>query len=258
MEQTNKKYPKSSQHFQCLGPCYQPGTVVVHPTTLEYIINKENAFCPVNQWDYVNPKTGHKTLEYKDTCLVPTQNKDNLTKEHEIDILVPTIEFNDMRFLAMYYKLASFEDALNWIYNNKKSPLSTRVRIFNCAFNAYGKNSEILDERMVSFINEIIHKKWIDDLFSHVVKYIYVNNDKIQLDEPKKMSTDYDYDDQLYKIKFKYFKSKFLNEDEINKFLVKYIKYRSELWNEIVDLVSNIKIELMMYIENKIISNIQK
>lgn len=258
MDLTNKKYPKSSQNFQCLGPCYQPGTVVVHPTTLEYVINKEHAFCPVDRWEYVNPKTGQKSFEYKDDCLIPTQNKDNLSKEREIDILVPTIDFNDMRFLAMYYRLTSFEDSLNWIFNNKKTPVSTRMRILNCSFNAYGKNIDILDERLVSFIVEVINKKWIDDLFGSMKKYINVYNDKIQLSEPTVSSPDEEYNDQLNKIKLKYFKSKFINDDEINKFLMKYIKYRSESWGDIIDIGSNIKAELIKYFENKIISTIRK
>src|SRR5437899_3161051 len=89
------RYPKSKNNFQCIGPCYQPGTWIVHPITLEYVCDKDYAFCPVREFEVVNKDTGKVTVKTTDLCLRPTESKDLSGKEFEMNILTPSIDFND-------------------------------------------------------------------------------------------------------------------------------------------------------------------
>ena len=161
MEKQNfdiKRYPKSKHNFQCLGPCYYPGTMIVHPTNVELVSNSMEPFCPVEEWEEVDPVTKKNETVLTDTCLNPTE-KTGTSKELELNILVPYIDFNSEHFLKIYYDIFSFEDSINWIDRNKFVPFGTKTRIINSALKVFGDNIDLFDNRFVDFIIEYIKKK---------------------------------------------------------------------------------------------------
>lgn len=252
MESYNKSYPKSKNGFQCIGPCYQSNTTIVHPITLEYITDKSNPFCPVGQWEYTDRDTGKKTIKTTDACHHPTDNKDLSGKEFEISILTPNIDFNDTQFLKIYYNIYSFEDAVNWCDTRKYLPVLTRLRIMDCALTAYGNDLNIVDHRTVDFFIEIFKTKWINDIYNNIGKYISIDNDIIKLAQPKIDTKENKENNADKHIKYNYIKTKFINNDEIYKFLLKYIKYRKDKWETIKYHSDNIKNDFIIYLENKI------
>ena len=245
----NNKYPKSKNNFQCIGPCYQPNTSIVHPLTLEYITDLQNPFCPVKEWDYVDKTTGKTVVKSTDICYHPTETKDLSGKEFEMNILTPSIDFNDQQFLKIFYNIHSFEDAVDWIDLKKNSPLLTRLRIIDSAWNAYGLNVNIIDHRIVDFYIEMAKKKWIPEIYNNINKYIHISDEKVMLGNPddNKLSSK---DDRVIRINFLI--DRFINNDDMYKFLIRYLKHRKDEWDNTMSHSTNIKYDLIKYIENKI------
>lgn len=258
MESNIKNYPVSRQKFKCIGPCYHPGTWIVHPVTLEYTTDKNNPFCPVRQWEYVDKNTNKKISLTTDVCYPPTENKDLSGKEFEINILTPNIDFNDEHFLKIYYNIYSFENAVEFIDTKKYLPLLTKVRIMDCALNAYGNDLNVIDHRTVNFFIQVAESLWINDLYNAINKYIVIKDDKINFDKQYAFVDDNEVDklndlnDNNKEIKINYIKHKFINSDNMYKFIIKYLKHRKEKWNDIKNHVANMKNDFIVYIEQKI------
>ena len=248
------KYPKSKNNFRCIGPCYNPGTSIVHPLTLEYVTDKYYPFCPVKEWEYIDKETGVKTNRTTDVCYRPTESKDLSGKEFEMNILTPSIDFNEEQFLKIFYNIHSFEDAVNWIDNKKYSPILTRLRIMNCAWVAYGSTVNIVDQRVSDFYVELVKKKWIRNLYRKLNKYVHISNGKIFLGNPNANNLSPNDDVVL---RTNYLIDKFINSDEMYKFLVRYLKHNSGK-NFTADTSNSIKEDLIKYIENKINLTIAK
>lgn len=261
MDSYNKPYPISKNNFQCIGPCYQSSTTIVHPVTLEYVTDRSNPFCPIRQKEFVDKNTGKKKTVTIDICNQPTETKDVSGKEFEINILTPSIDFNDTHFINIYYDIYSYEDAINYITENKYLPILTKLRIIDCSLNAYGKELNIVDHRTVDFFIEVINKLWLNELYYKIEKYINVDtqNDKINLSSYDDNNNDDDNNDNynIKKIKYNYIRTKFITSDEILKFLIKYINHRKDTWDEISHHIDSIKDDFIIYIENKIKSTIK-
>jgi len=45
----NTKFPKSIKKYDCIGPCYEPNTPILHPITLEHVYDSTYPFCPINE-----------------------------------------------------------------------------------------------------------------------------------------------------------------------------------------------------------------
>ncbi|AYV83579.1 MAG: hypothetical protein Hyperionvirus8_63 [Hyperionvirus sp.] len=243
------KYPKSKNNFQCLGPCYQPNTSIVHPLTLEYVTDKTNPFCPVKEWEFIDKETGQSTMRTTDLCYHPTESKDLSGKEFELNILTPNIDFNDEQFLKIFYNIHSFEDAVNWIDGKKYTSILTRGRIMDCAWNAYGKDVNIIDHRVVEFYIELIKKKWMKELYKELNKYVRIEGGQVLLGDPNDNSLT--AKDEVV-VRTNFLIERFVNHDEIYKFLIKYLKHRKNEWETIVNHSNSIKMDLIKYIENKI------
>ena len=98
------KYPKSKSGMQCVGPCYKPNTYIMHPITLEYITDKNNIFCPVQEWHDTSPDG--ITIHITDVCAGFTYDKNKDTADDiETNIIVPYIDFNKTHFLKIYYNI---------------------------------------------------------------------------------------------------------------------------------------------------------
>lgn len=248
-ESSTGKYPRSKNNFQCLGPCYNPNTSIVHPLTLEYVTDKYYPFCPVREWEFQDRETGKTIVRTTDLCYQPTESKDLSGKEFELNILTPSIDFNEEQFLKIFYNIHSFEDAVNWIDTKKYTPLLTRLRIMDCAWRAYGKEVNIIDHRVVEFYLELIKKKWTRDLYRELNKYVHIRGEKVLLGDPNDNNLG---PKEEVVVRTNFLVDRFINHDEIYKFLTRYLKHRKDQWDTILRHSDHMKKDLVKYIENKI------
>lgn len=249
---TELKYPKSKHGYQCLGPCFPPGATTVHPISLEHITNNHNPFCPIKLIDTINPLTQRHEIKSHDECFQASVSKDYFNKsEYERNIVMPVMDFSEEYFLKTIYNINSFDKALEYISKKKTLPKLTRLRILDCAWVAYGQDVIIIDNRLVDFYIELIKKYWINDIYNKIGAYVHVKKNTIFLDSPDTNElTIKDYSTE----RINFILNRFINYDEIYKFLTRFIKNRSD--NEkISELIKN---DLLEYIINKIKLTIEK
>lgn len=240
-----KIYPKSKSRKQCLGPCYYPKTHIVHPTLLEIVSNNE-PFCPVDPWKYTNPDNGEETMYATDICFQPTEKKNVSSKEVELNMLTPFLDFNSGQFLKIYYEIFSFEDGIDWIERNKFEPISTRARIVNSALIAYGENVELFDNRFVEFIIEFIKKRKMSHIYNKIHNYVGISENNVML-----IKNNIDKKEKCIE-RINYVVQVFITKEEITKFLIKYFAYKKDKWRDIKNHMDSITMNLTEYILNKI------
>lgn len=240
---TNKKKIGLNGH-QCIGPCYKAGKYITHPITLKTVNDNLNPFCPTMSW-----KDANNNELWIDECLVPDDVSIYTTDEKLLDYLIPTFGLTCDMFLKDYYKIFSFENAIDWIINNKE-PYYTHMRIINCAWKIYGLSVDVFNEQLIEFYRDIIKKKWIKYLYVNIAKYIYVENNKIYLKE----NNDSINENKIEKINF--FNKKFNTPQIIYKMLQLYVDENRSRWEDIIDHNENIKQHYLDYIINKIKNNI--
>jgi hypothetical protein len=246
-----KIYPKSKSKKQCLGPCYHSKTNIIHPTLLEIVSNTE-PFCPVDPWKHVNPETGEEITFATDICFQPTEKKNISSKELELNMLTPFLDFNSGQFLKIYYEIFSFEDSIDWIERNKYESINTRSRIINSSLITYGDNVELFDNRFVEFIIEFIKKRKVSQIYDKIHNYIGINESIIMLEK-----NDIDKKEKCIE-RINYILQIFITKEEITKFLIKYFSYKKDKWSNIKNHMDSITINLTEYILNKIILGLQK
>ncbi len=229
---------------QCIGPCYKAGMYITHPITLEQVRNPFNSFCPTMNWIDRSAKE-----TWIDECLVPDDIATYTTDEKILDYLIPTFGLTCDIFLKDYYKIFSFENAIDWVSNNKE-PYYTHMRITNCAWKIYGLSADIFNEQLIEFYIGIIKKKWIKYMYANIAKYIFVDNKKIYLKE----NTDNINENKIEKINF--FNKKFNTPQIIYKVLKTYVKENRSRWEDIIDHNENIKQHCLDFIISKIKNNI--
>jgi hypothetical protein len=227
-----QKYPKSKHNKQCLGPCYEPGTWVINPITLQYITNFNEPFCPTNTWEYKDPITKKTTELALDNCYVVTHTSDISKEEIEMNILLPKIDFDSIQFLNIYYNIYSFEATLDWLDKNPMSPFNTKLRLIECSWKAYGEKLDIIDDRLIVFYQEIIRKRWIRNIYPAVEDYIKVSGNDISVDKSGS-SHSVDKKDKIRKIN--YIVQKYATKDKIYLFLTGYIKDNKKQWDNILN-----------------------
>ena len=242
----SNKYQTSKHGFQCLGPCYDKGTITIHPVTLEQFTDFTGPFCPVHDWEYKNLVTGEVEHLIHDTCKKP----DNKIKEDQnTSIITPKIDFNCSNFLKMNYNINSMEDMLEWIEHNDHLPYYTVKRVIDCSWRAYGLSNYILDDRLVIHYIRIAKQKWLPDIYNTVGKYITVKNSKIYLTD-KETSLDKNRIERM-----NFIIEKFINISIMSKFLSKFIEYYSSEDNKdssIVSYTDELYDSFVRYIESKI------
>lgn len=237
----NKKYPKSIDGNQCISPCFPVGFLSSHPITLSAITNKEYPYCHI-QPIIVDAKL-NKKVEYN-ICAKPSSNEE--IKNYNTKLIIPISDMDSGIFLRSFYNIHTFEDGINWIINNDNKPIMTRLRIFDNIF-VYGKDIDIIDIRIITFIIEVIKKLWIKDIYKELYKYISINKkNEIFIEK-----NDDDINENINN-KINFIIKKFVNNDEVYKFMSRYIKARYENWNKISSHIINIKNDYIDYIENKI------
>ncbi|CAH6421431.1 Hypothetical protein KVN_LOCUS262 [uncultured virus] len=242
-----KKYPKSKHNRQCLGDCFLPGTWIIHPITLDYVTDPDHAFCAVNEWETNDANTGKLTKYFIDQCYIPTNEKDTSSAQIAMNILIPQIDFSCDQFLKIYYNIHSLEDTLNWIEVNQEAPLLTKLRIFDCSWELFGKNLDIIDDRIINFYIDVIKKKWIKKIYPILKNYIFIDENKEIF-----LSKNYNSSDEFKIEKINYFIKKFINKNNLYKFFVTYIENNRKNWQKIISHNKNIQNQFINYIKNKI------
>lgn len=239
----NKKYLKSVSGHQCIGPCVSKNKKIIHPITLETITDKDQSFCPVNGFEIINEKTNKKEIKYIDKCYgIQNDNINNNT--HIMNVLIPEIDFDIKHFLVMFYNIHSYEEGIAWINDNLGYPLTTRERIFECILNSYGFTIDIIDNRTSEFVYLLIKNKFIDLFYDRLKKYIYIdlNTNTVKIEENEQSDSI-----ENRKIKTEYIYKKYININEINKFLYKFFRERKKKWFDIKNYVDNIINDLLLY-----------
>lgn len=243
-----KKYPKSKNNFQCLGPCYYPGTMVIHPTEIDIVSDTMYPFCPVDRWDSVDPVTKQTKNMVTDICFNPTEKESINKNELELNILTPYIDFNSEQFLRIYYNIFTFEDSIDWINRNKHVCVTTKARVINSSLKSFGESIDILDNRFSDIFIDYVKAKKIKHIYFNIYNYISVDK---KTKEIFLSQNDIPYDD-LCTERINYVIKTFLNKDDITKFLIKHLKYRKTVWRNINNHLENMCVELGDYILNKI------
>lgn len=248
MENIKQKYPKSLRGRQCIGPCYPSDIVAIHPTTLEKIdtISEKitKPYCPVDEYEN---EEGEKKLY--DFCYPPTFDKTDTT-DITGDIVTPLFSFDNNNFLKLYYKIHSFDDALDWITSQQKSYL-TKIRIIDCALLVHGPNFEITSDRLVNFYLNIFATKLITDFYNKLGKYIHIKENEAYIGKPNN-NNNHKVEKEQYIIK------KFLQHDMFDKFILIYMENHHSDWNEIDSHSDLIKNEYIQYIESKILLTLKQ
>lgn len=250
--ETIKRYPKSKNNYQCVGPCYPPGTMVVHPTQLEFVTEGPLPFCPIDEIVYEDNKTGETIKKSTDVCNVLTENIDK--SQIESNILVPHVDFNSEQFLKIYYKIFSFDAAIEWIDVNKHVPIGTKIRIINCAIDAFDQTIELFDVRFCDFFIEYVKLKKIKQIYSHINENIGVDDSHNILIVPKYYNKLNLHDKSVERIN--YIINTFVTKEEITKFLQKYFrKNGDQLHKTSLEVIAE---NLIIYIANKINATLSK
>jgi hypothetical protein len=244
-----KKYPKSNSGKDCLGPCYEPMTRVIHPITLDFVTHKNLPFCPTDQWEYKDPNTGKKSQLIMDICMNPTSKNDIGKEDTEMNILIPKFNFNCEYFLKYYYKLDTFDQSINWLKQNQNLPFYTKLRIFNCALKAWGTTEEfIISDDLINFYIIVLKKKWIKEFYSAFQKYILIDDNKISI-----AKSNYNKISENVVEKTNFIIDKIFTSDTIYKIISKYHDKYYSRWQDISIHSYNIKQFTMDYLERKLI-----
>lgn len=248
-----KKYPKSNHGFQCLGPCYYPNTVFLHPTNLMHIVNPTMSVCPVNEWTDIDPETKKSTIKHSDKCFNPTHSVSSTVQDLELNLLTPYIGFNSTHFLKIYYNIFSFEDALDWIEKNRQTPIRTQLRIINNVLKSFGKNIDLIDMRFVDFLTDSINKKFIKNIYNKIHKYIGIDqNNNIVLIDP---TLNHLEKEEFNVERINYILKVFVNKDDLHKFIMRYFRDNKDTFENVVkieDIMNNIISSFIEYTINKI------
>lgn len=241
------KFPKSQSGLQCLSPCYPADLPTLHPITLRYHTS-DLPYCHVtNKVNEDGTDNIHNGINEIDTCFNPISI--NEYKKLNVDILIPILNFNCKYFLVVFYNIKNLEEGLNYIDKKKYTSILTRARIIDCILKVYGENIEIIDQRFIDFFIELAKKKWIVNIYNSIYTYIYADENIVKFINPKNNYLNYN-DYKVERINF--IIVKFINYDEMYKFINKYISYKKDKWNDIENFINNIEYEFIIYIETKI------
>jgi hypothetical protein len=248
-----KKFNKSVNNYQCIGPCYPRNKWVLHPNTLEYISNTETSFCPINGITKLDPETKSFYVKHDDKCIIE-KDEDNSSAQSDEEItmnaVLPYLGFNLTDFLIQFYNISSYEDGIDWIEKNPTVPLLTKKRIFEIILYIYGDKIDIVDNRTIDFFIEIINKIYMNRIYQSISPYIYADKTKVYV----KKNTQVDTEENIINKKM-YIEQEFLNLNEISKYLLKYFKNRKEKWDSIQNHIENLVNDLIKYIINIIQHN---
>lgn len=247
------KYPQSTSNNKCIGPCYYPGTVIIHPSTLQEITADE-PFCPTNKYLYTDPNTQEIKEQIIDRCHKPVAKRIDSWKELEYDMLFPKMDFTSEYFIKIFYEIMNFDDCLKFLDENKSSPFKTKERIFNNAVIVFHDDIDMVDHRFANIVHEIMIY-YIDIIYKKLNIYILVTDKEITLSMPSDKNIVDDLNnknDKKYKNKIDYIKNKLLNIENVHQFMSKFIRYYKDKLEE-----HNLSLKLVDYMIEYIIKKIE-
>jgi len=240
---TLTKYPKTLSGIQCVAPCYKKGSVVTHPFYFTAESINDFNFCPTAQ--YVDKIT--KQIMRSGICMNVTANIEEHNKILATNI---NINFDGDIFLQVYYNINSFADMVDWINDNPTEPYLTKIRLFNITLKYYGKNTEIIDQRLLAFLLEVC-KKNVKIFYHELNTYIGKVYNNIMLVKPNNNNLEFS---ELYQERINYIISGLMKTNDLYKFLVIYLKeYDGEKWENIDNYIPDICVQFAFYLKNKII-----
>ena len=254
----NKKYPTSKNGHQCLGSCYKPQTWIVHPITLEHVTDLHNPFCPVKEWIKIDDETGRSEEKIIDNCQNVTAETKQSSKELEMSIIMPTMDFSCSNFLKIYYDLYSMGAVLNWLEEHSYDPYYTKKRVLDCAWKAYGFDDIVIDDRLVNFYIETVKKKWIGKLYRRLWNYIIVKNKNIFFSNKNKDKKTNDDTDKEKITKMNYIIDKFITYQNIHKIIHVYVETYKNKKEKIHSHTDNIKNELIDYVIKQVMKSLHE
>jgi hypothetical protein len=222
------KYPISVKGYQCIGPCYPTNTHIRHPITLNDLYDDKYNICPTDGYVKFDSKTGKSHIVFSDHCYVPTIAKetdskyiDEKTKEM---IVTPKFNFSSDFFIKIYYNIKNLEDLLSWLDKHDKDPYRTKERVFNNGMIVYSEGMNIIDNRLVKFVDQIMVKN-LSKIIRHVHMYFVINNNKINLTIPNNNDKKMNLTKEQISILRSYLKDNFFGLNNIQTFLSKMIRY---------------------------------
>lgn len=219
----DSKFPKSVSGEQCLGPCYESGSVIAHPMTLQEVSYNKN-FCPTAPHVKIDPVTGQRKLDIIDNCYIPTvsqKDASNMSEDVQHQLIAPVFRFSANYFLRIYYNIGSFEETVDWLGKNHDAPYRTKERVFNQSMLLYGDSFSIVDHRLVEYTQYVMNYN-MPVIFREVMNYIDVQDGQIKLVLPNNKT---EYKKENVQPIIKYIESKFLGTSDIGKFLSKFLRY---------------------------------
>ena len=231
----NKKFPKSKSGLQCLTPCIPANQWSLNPITFRYHRYTE---------PYCHVFTVDDGIEKEiDKCYNPISIDEY--KNMQLDMMYPELVFDCRQFLYYYNDIKNLSEGIEYLENKKSSPIETRARIVNCLLKEYIKEIDIIDKQFSNFFVEYFKKKIIDKLYNEIGKYIQIINNKIVIGEPKNI------DNNNKNKKIEYIIDKFINYEEVSKYLTRYIEKNKNA--RINEYIKDISLTFIKYIENKIL-----
>lgn len=253
-----KKYPKSASGLQCIGPCYTKNKRSMHPIRMEIVTSKNNSYCSVNQFSKYNPEKKKTDVEYIDKCFQFQNESDEDVVDNEKDtilnIITPYMDFNLQQFLVIFYNIHTYEDGIEYITTNE-IPLITSHRIFEAMLNVYGNTIDIIDNRTIDFVIKILKALYMPDFYERLKKYLFVDKSNEELIIRKNGQVD---DQEIIVIKTNFIIKKFINPNDVSKFLFKYFKSKRGNMNEKTDNIKILVDDFCAYIINIILASIEK
>lgn len=219
--QKTKKYPVSVNGHQCIGPCYQKGTKIIHPLTLDQIVVNEYNYCLVNE--FISTSSSGKHIVHHAKCNIPTAK----TLQMDDNIITPEIIFSSEYFIKVYYNIDNIEELLDWIFKNSYNPYKTKERVFDNGMCVYGNDLVIVDQRIVSYIDSALHE-YLPKIYNSINKYFVIRNNNIELCEPDSSDTNIIKDIKHISAIRTYIKDNFLGTSNIHQFMSKFIRYYKE------------------------------
>lgn len=229
-------FGKSINNNECIGPCFEKGSILIDPLTLNIIEAKEN-LCPIGFYNNIN--------ENLEECNKVSKNirKEDYYKSY----LYPYFKFNHRDFLKRYYNIDTYDNFYLWMKDNEKINLNTKSRIIECALiELYNEN--IIDNIIVDFFEEYIREKYKKVIYDIYIKYIKINNGIIRIS--KKEEKNKIENEKYYNEIINFLLDTLFNKNEIRKFLVKYQENKKII--KCFNLINKIINDLFEHIENKI------
>jgi len=232
-----KRFPLSKNERQCLSPCYFPNTKIHHPVYYN-LVSDDEPFCASEMY---TDKDGIDKLT--DGCNNPTRN----APPNEDVRAITTTMFTKKYFLLYYYDIETMNDSLIWLEKNTHVPLNTKIRIIYCALYEFGKNIDIIDDRLTNFFISFIKSKHINKIYDNIHNNIGIDGENILIVASSNLPQN------NFKIeRINYTINTFITTDTIKRFIQKYIELKKTKWNNINNHLEEMANDLLVYITSKI------